>query len=100
MIYEEVRRVYPNISLGTVYRNLTQLAENGDILRISDCGRDRFDKTLEPHVHFICDKCDTVEDIFLKTFEGELSDISTRLDCTINNVTVSVRGSCSKCRKE
>ena len=98
MIYEDVRKIYPNISLGTVYRNLTQLAENGDILRISDCERDRFDKTLEPHVHFICDKCDKVEDVFLKTFENELSDISTRLDCTINNVTVSVHGNCSKCR--
>ena len=98
MIYEDVRKIYPNISLGTVYRNLTQLAENGDILRISDCERDRFDKTLEPHVHFICDNCDEVEDVFLKTFESELSDISTRLDCTINNVTVSVHGNCSKCR--
>ncbi len=98
MIYEDLRKTYPNISLGTVYRNLTQLAENGDILRISDCGRDRFDKTLDPHVHFICDKCDKVEDVFLKMFESELSDIKTRLDCTINNVTVSVHGSCAKCR--
>ena len=98
MIYEDLRKIYPNISLGTVYRNLTQLAENGDILRISDCERDRFDKTLAPHVHFICDICDKVEDVFLKTFERELSDISTQLDCTVSNVTVSLRGSCSKCR--
>ncbi len=98
MIYEDLRKVYPNISLGTVYRNLTRLAENGDILRISDCERDRFDKTLAPHVHFICDRCDKVEDIFLKTFEAELSDISEQLDCTVSNVTVSLHGSCSRCR--
>lgn len=98
MIYEDVRKLYPNISLGTVYRNLTQLAENGYILRISDCERDRFDKTLEPHVHFICDRCDGVEDVFLKAFEGELSDIRAQLGCTIDNFTVSLHGCCSKCR--
>ena len=100
MIYEDVRKEYPNISLGTVYRNLTQLAENGDILRISDCERDRFDKTLDPHVHFICDECDKVEDVWIKTFESELSNIKSHLDCSINSVTVSLHGSCSACRSK
>lgn len=32
-LYENLRKEFPNISLGTVYRNLAQLAENGDILK-------------------------------------------------------------------
>ena len=100
MIYEDLRKVYPNISLGTVYRNLTQLAESGEILRISDCERDRFDKTLDPHVHFICDECDTVKDVWISTFETELAGIRTELDCTINSVTVSLHGSCAECRRK
>ena len=43
-LYENLRKEFPNISLGTVYRNLAQLAENGDILKIStSANKEHFD---------------------------------------------------------
>ena len=64
MIYAAVREVYPNISLGTVYRNLTLLAEQGEIQKIS-CGEgcDRFDARTDQHYHFICRRCGAVVDL-------------------------------------
>ena len=64
MVYTAIREVYPNISLGTVYRNLTLLAKQGEISKIS-CGEnsDRFDIRTDPHYHFICEKCGRVEDL-------------------------------------
>ena len=49
-VYENLRLIYPNISLGTVYRNLSLLADIGEIRKLpSTSGADRFDGRTEPH---------------------------------------------------
>jgi Fur family peroxide stress response transcriptional regulator len=47
MVYMQIRKIYPNISLGTVYRNLNFLADKGEVQKI-DCqdGSIRFDGNL------------------------------------------------------
>lgn len=64
VVYERARRMMPRISMGTVYRNLKQLAEAGRIreIRISD-DSNRYDKTLHTHAHFRCRVCGRVTDI-------------------------------------
>lgn len=63
-VYENVRKTIPNISLGTVYRNLNLLADTGEILRLT-CGgsRDRYDGCTKPHYHFLCRECGSVSDL-------------------------------------
>ncbi len=63
-IYMNVRKELPNISLGTVYRNLNLLADMGDILKInvSEHGQ-RFDGHTTPHNHFVCTECGCVNDL-------------------------------------
>ena len=53
MVYVNMREKFPHISLGTVYRNLSLLAEIGEITKISTEGPDRFDANQNPHYHFI-----------------------------------------------
>ena len=66
VVYQEIRTIIPNISLGTVYRNLAQLSERGDILRLPCDGKiDHFDADIRPHYHFICNQCGCVKDIEL-----------------------------------
>lgn len=64
IVYRNVRLLNPNISLGTVYRNLALLTDRGEIrrLRLGD-GTDHFDADLSPHYHFICNKCGCVQDL-------------------------------------
>ncbi|MDR2696238.1 MAG: transcriptional repressor [Deltaproteobacteria bacterium] len=65
-LYHMVRRRLPRISLGTVYRNLDLLAEQGEILKIDSSGYSkRFDGNLRPHQHVHCLKCGKVADIML-----------------------------------
>ena len=63
-VYSNVRTEFPNISLGTVYRNLTLLADLGEIsrLRVGD-GVDHFDADTHPHYHFVCNECGSVTDL-------------------------------------
>lgn len=72
-VYQKVREDYPNISLGTVYRNLTLLSEQGDIQRMATKGADRFDGILTDHDHFICEECGKVVDIPKTTNEMEMA---------------------------
>lgn len=63
-VYLNIRREFPNISLGTVYRNLNLLAEIGEIQKLSPgIGPDRFDGNPAPHYHFICRHCGCVMDL-------------------------------------
>ncbi|MDE5908874.1 MAG: transcriptional repressor [Lachnospiraceae bacterium] len=66
VVYKNVRQSFPNISLGTVYRNLTLLADLGEIarVRVGD-GVDHFDYDTSPHYHFICSECGGVSDLDL-----------------------------------
>ena len=61
VVYHSLRADFPNISLGTVYRNLTLLADLGEIarLRLGD-GVDHFDADTSRHYHFICSECGSV----------------------------------------
>lgn len=69
-VYMNVRKEFPNISLGTVYRNLTLLSEIGEIqrLRVGD-GTDRFDADTSPHYHFICTECGSVIDLEMESLK-------------------------------
>ncbi|MGQ9805372.1 MAG: Fur family transcriptional regulator [Chlorobiales bacterium] len=67
-VYEQVRKVLPHISLGTVYRNLNLLADEGLIQRvILDDGIVRFDGNTNEHHHFICTKTGKIYDVRLST---------------------------------
>jgi Fe2+ or Zn2+ uptake regulation protein len=63
-VYRRVKKKIPNISLGTVYRNLETLEKKGLIKKIDiDKSKKRYDGDLNDHFHIICLKCGKVEDI-------------------------------------
>ena len=69
-VYNDIREIYPNISLGTVYRNLSLLSSNGDISRIK-CGdnAEHFDSNTAPHYHLICQNCNQVVDLHMDNID-------------------------------
>lgn len=68
-VYAAVRKQYPNIGIATVYRNLNQLSECGDIRKIECGSSDRFDYRTGDHGHFTCTSCGRVYDVFADTAE-------------------------------
>lgn len=90
-VYENMKLIYPNISLGTVYRNLSLLADIGEIKKLCNFGgSDRFDGRTEKHCHFMCLQCNKVVDLNSDRFihlmdeaaesfsEGRISDYNAR----------------------
>ena len=70
-VYERAHRKLPTIGIATVYRNLNQLAEMGEILRIPQAGgNDRFDARVEEHYHIRCPICGGLTDLMLPDGEG------------------------------
>ncbi len=64
MVYQQLKPANPNLSLGTVYRNLNLLTEEGLLTRMS-FQVDRYDAVTRPHTHFHCEKCGSVVDLDL-----------------------------------
>ena len=101
MIYMHIRNQFPNISLGTVYRNLSLLASLGEISKIS-CGDGsvHFDPVPTPHYHFFCNQCGCIQDINLKLSE-DLNEIAAQnFTGKIKNHSIIFYGKCANCSSD
>ena len=98
-VYEIVKKRLPSISLGTVYRNLEVLSENGYIDKIELSGAQRrFDGQLENHYHVRCQICGKLEDLEISPvseLEPRVGDIS---GYDVKGHRVEFVGICPQCR--
>lgn len=97
-VYSNIRKEYPNISLGTVYRNLNFLCEQGDAIRIS-CGDgfDHFDGNPKPHNHFACRKCGAVIDLDMDDISFINTLAAKNFNGQIDGHSAFFYGTCEKC---
>lgn len=97
-VYENIREQYPNISLGTVYRNLSLLVSLGEIIKISsEQGPDRFDANTMPHPHFVCRGCHSVIDLDMKDPVDLEKNAAIHFNGLIEGHTISFYGLCENC---
>ena len=102
-VYLHVKKQFPNISLGTVYRNLNLLTDLGEAVKISTPdGGDRFDGRLEPHNHFLCTKCGRLLDLDLDMHSIEEVNrlAAENFDGVITSSSTLFYGECSDCIKK
>ncbi len=99
-LYAIVREKLPQISLGTVYRNLELLAEAGKIWKLELSGKQkRFDGNVNKHFHMRCSNCGRIEDMEA----DEMSEIDDKLNDLVDKLKVDgyrleLSGLCSKCK--
>ena len=97
-IYDAVRSEIPNISLGTVYRNLGKLVEDGEIITVETDNRSiYYDGYVAPHTHFVCKKCGTIYD-----FEEEEQNFKSIKDqgFVIEKHRTVLYGECADCKNK
>ena len=89
MLYSRLKGTYPDLSLGTVYRNLAFFINDGEITSVGAvAGQERYDADTSPHAHFICRLCGRVLDVETPALE--------RMDEAVERVT----GECAECLVE
>ena len=101
VVYMNVRQSFSNISLGTVYRNLTLLADIGEIarLRVGD-GVDHFDYDTSPHHHFICSECGSVTDLNMPFMEQMTKAVRENFEGEVEGQVTYFYGRCGNCTKK
>ncbi|MCX8126021.1 MAG: transcriptional repressor [Dehalococcoidia bacterium] len=100
-IYDEVRKEIPNISKGTVYRNLQVLQEMGLVTELKLNGTaSRFDAKPQSHYHFRCEECGRVFDVEGPVDKGVDQEVARRTGFMILYHQLEFRGLCHDCQKK
>jgi Fur family peroxide stress response transcriptional regulator len=99
-VYEQVRKEIPNISLGTVYRNLRSLAKSGEIqqLDIGD-GTSRFDGNTKNHYHFRCEGCGLIYDLDEPIDRSIEERVAKKTGFKITRQRMELLGLCQECQR-
>lgn len=92
----------PNISRGTVYRNLNFLVEKGEILKIDmNGGADRYDYIRKDHSHIVCSECGLVIDYYHDfNMDNILDDIKSQTGSEFFGCSVVIKGICDNCKNK
>lgn len=99
-VYMGVREEFPHISLGTVYRNLSLLADLGEIQKFNTNGVEHFDANVMPHYHFVCRHCHSVLDLEIPHMEEINAHANLNFDGKIENHAILFHGLCPHCMTE
>lgn len=97
-IYNDLKKNHPELSLGTVYRNLNILVEQELIKQLGHNKQfAHYDGNILPHAHFICNECLNIYD--LGDQAAFFNELLAQYDCghQINSTEVTFRGICQKC---
>lgn len=101
IVYERAIKVLPNISLGTVYRNLAQLVAAGQIRQISmPQGPDRYDCNMDTHCHLVCTSCNEIYDLDAEGMHEKIHQDAQRQGFQISHINLLNYGTCPKCLKD
>lgn len=98
-LYELLKPEYPDLSLGTVYRNLGVLLDEGKIVSVGKVnGEERFDAVTGRHAHFVCSKCGAVIDVALDGLElPDCGEVEKSLGGRVDDIKLSFTGLCNNC---
>ena len=93
MVYSSLKEELPRLSLGTVYRNLQQMAREGR-LRQLDGPVARFDANIAPHTHLTCGSCGGVVDLDFLPYDSRLDRLAEETGCSITDHSLMFYGLC------
>ena len=98
-VYASLKTSIPDLSLGTVYRNISLFKERGEIISLGSVnGVERYDGNVEPHVHFVCTGCGCIRDLHGMQVPEELNKSAGReADAVVDHCHLTFHGRCRGC---
>lgn len=100
-LFQTLKPTYPDLSLGTIYRNLTFFQEQGEIKSVGVVnGQERFDATTHTHSHFICETCGSVYDLHNITLDHSIeTQVSQEYQFQVKRHELNLYGLCTSCQQ-
>lgn len=98
-VYQTLKPAHPDLSLGTVYRNLSFFMKQGTIKSVGVVnGQERFDGRVMPHSHFICKRCGAVHDLPQPEVLADVDrNVSEQYGFSVERCELTFYGLCSDC---
>ena len=99
-VYNWLKPENPSLSLGTVYRNLNQLVEEGNVQRLP-FPVERYDANTDPHAHFMCRTCGNVYDLSGMCYDCALDRKAEETSGhTVKQHGLFFEGTCAHCSEK
>ncbi len=101
-VYQTLKPEHPDLSLGTVYRNLIFFQQRGDIQSVGVVrGQERFDAVTSPHSHFVCNSCGVVSDLHNIQLDADLNrSVSRQYGLAVERHELTFYGLCPACMQK
>ena len=98
-VYANLKTQIPDLSLGTVYRNIALFKQQGLIVSLGTVkGVERYDGNIDPHVHFVCTECGAVSDLHALHVPEELNTAAAReAGAMVDHCHLTFHGRCHEC---
>jgi Fur family peroxide stress response transcriptional regulator len=98
-VYNKLKPEFPDLSLGTVYRNIAQFKSEGKIISVGVVGgQERYDANVQPHLHFVCGNCSAVIDMDVNYCSGDLAArVEKKYGFKVSSYETIVYGNCDMC---
>ena len=96
-VFNMVQPKIKNISMGTVYRNLAQLADEHMILELKIDGVSHYDGNMKPHEHFVCTECATIIDCHTQN-DWKVDRLQESTNFDIQKMDIIFSGLCQQCK--
>ena len=98
-IYDRLKPSIPNLSLGTVYRNIGLFKAEGAVNVVCNVnGEERYDGDIHPHSHFVCNCCGKVIDVDEKNQSSDFSSELSEMGFTVESRYILYYGICPECK--
>ena len=99
-VYEQARKEIPNISIGTIYRNLKLMKEQGELLELDlGPGQAHYDGNANNHYHFRCEKCGKLFDLEEPVDTAIDKKVTQETGHEVKHHVMEFRGICKCCKK-
>ncbi|KAF0234411.1 MAG: Fur family transcriptional regulator peroxide stress response [Desulfovibrionaceae bacterium] len=101
-IHRQILPAYPTTSLATVYKTISLLKEEGEILELEFGERgNRYDGIRpKPHPHMVCTRCGTILDLELSGLEADVARLAREVGFEVESHRLDIFGICPACKQK
>ena len=97
-IHRDLKRRYPTLSFSTVYNTLNMLEKIGQVTSLNVVDEYvNYDPETRPHIHFFCNNCHEIKDIFFDEVRGLSIPHDEINGNKVKSIQITMRGICSEC---